>query len=273
MPIVAEKRAAFRALHERGTFVIPNPFDAGSAVALQSLGFKALASTSAGFAWSQGRPDYRVTRDDVLSHLRALNDAVDIPLNADFENGFAHEPDGVAVNVRLVAEAGVAGLSVEDSVRDADEPLYDFEMAVDRIAAAASALEGTGVLLTARSEGFIAGRPDLDETIRRLQAYAEAGADVLYAPGLREPGQIAAIVQAVAPKPVNVLSPGIPVAELAELGVRRISVGGGLAAAAWGGFLAAARGIAEQGVFTAFDRPANGREINAMLAGAMKDRS
>jgi 2-methylisocitrate lyase-like PEP mutase family enzyme len=266
MPTVAEKRTAFAALHESGTFVLPNPWDAGSAVLLQSVGFKALASTSAGMAWGWGRPDGKVTVAEVVGHLRILNDAVDLPINADFENGFAHDPDGVAANVKLAEQAGVAGLSIEDATGDAQNPLYDFELAVDRISAAVEALRGTGVILTARSEGFIRGRPDLDETIRRLEAYSAAGADCLYAPGLRDEATIAAVVQAVAPKPVNVLTPGLPVSALSGLGVRRISVGGGLASAAWGEFLRAAREIADDGTFTALQRGAPGRELNGLFA-------
>ena len=266
MPTVAEKRAAFAALHQSGTFVLPNPWDAGSAILLQSIGFKALASTSAGMAWGWGRPDGKVTVEEVIGHLRALNGAVDLPINADFENGFAHDPDGVAANVRLAEQAGVAGLSIEDATGDAQSPLYDFELAVDRVSAAAAALRGTGVILTARSEGFIRGRPDLDETIRRLEAYAAAGADCLYAPGLRDEATIAAVVGAVAPKPVNVLTPGLPVSVLSALGVRRISVGGGLASAAWGAFLRAAREIAADGTFTALQGGAPGRELNGLFA-------
>ena len=269
-PTSHDKRATFRRLHESGCFVMPNPWDVGSAVLLESLGFPALASTSAGMAWSFGRPDYRVARDEVLTHLSALAHAVDVPLNADFENGFADEPEGVAANVALAAETGVAGLSVEDSTGKADAPLYDFDLAVARVAAARAALDRnqTGVLLTARSEGFIAGRPDLEETIRRLKAYAAAGADCLYAPGLRQEDQIAAVVAAVAPKPVNVLTPGLSVAVLAGLGVRRISVGGSLARAAWGEFLRAAREIAGEGTFTAFARGAPGGELNGAFAKA-----
>ncbi len=266
----AEKRAAFRRLHESGCFVLPNPWDVGSAMALQSLGFKAIASTSAGLAWSMGRPDNKVGLDAVLAHLRALAGAVDIPLNADFENGFADDPAGVGANVALAVETGVAGLSVEDSTGEAAAPLYDFALAVERVAAARAAIDasGTGVLLTARSEGFIAGRPDFDETVRRLRAFAAAGADCLYAPGLGEESQIAELVQAVAPKPVNVLTLGLPVAALAGLGVRRISVGGSLARAAWGEFLRAAREIAAQGTFTAFDRAEAGGKLNRLFSPA-----
>jgi len=269
---LAEKRAAFRALHESGCFVIPNPWDVGSAMALQSLGFKAIASTSAGLAWSMGRPDNQVGLDAVLSHLAALAGAVDIPLNADFENGFADDPSGVAANVARAVKTGVAGLSVEDSTGDAAHPLYDFALAVERIASARAAIDasGSGVVLTARSEGFIAGRPDYDETVRRLSAYAAAGADCLYAPGLSQESQIGELVRAVAPKPVNVLTLGLPVAALAGLGVRRISVGGSLARAAWGEFLRAAGEIAEGGAFTAFDRAEPGGRLNKLFS-ARKD--
>ncbi|MGH7023253.1 MAG: isocitrate lyase/PEP mutase family protein [Caulobacteraceae bacterium] len=262
----ADKRAAFKALHEAGCFVIPNPWDVGSAVALENLGFKALASTSSGMAWSKGLPDNKVARDVVLAHLTDLAAAVDIPLNADFEGGFADEPEGVAESVALCVETGVAGLSIEDSTGDPDAPLYDFALAVERVAAARAAIGGSGVLLTGRSEGFIAGRPDMDETVRRLAAYAEAGADVLYAPGVRTEIEIATVVRAVAPKPVNVLATGLSVATLADLGARRISVGGALARTAWGEFLRAAREIAETGEFTAFARAAKGGELNALFA-------
>lgn len=272
-PTAAQKREVFRQLHAAGCFVLPNPWDAGSAVILESLGFKALASTSAGMAWSMGRPDYGIARDEVLTHLSTLTHAVDLPINADFENGFSHEPDGVAENVALAAETGIAGLSVEDSTGNPDQPLYEFDHAVRRIAAASAALKGTGVMLTARSEGFIANRPDLDETIRRLTAFADAGADCLYAPGLRDEAQIAAVVKAVAPRPVNVLTPGLPVTALAALGVRRISVGGSLARTAWGGFLKAAREIADQGTFTAFAQGAPGGELNTLFRTAQDGRA
>ena len=270
----ADKRSAFRRLHETGCFVMPNPWDAGSAMLLESLGFKALASTSAGFAWSLGRPDYAVTLDEVLDHLTALAAAVDLPVNADFENAFAHTPEDVAANVTRAVETGIAGLSVEDSRRDAEAPLYDFSQAVERVSAARAAIDagGSGVFLTARSEGFFVGRPDFDETMRRLVAYADAGADCLYAPGLRDEGQIATLVKAVAPKPVNVLTLGLPVAALAELGVRRISVGGSLARAALGEFLRAAEEIAGTGSFTAFERGASGGRLNGTFAKRLGDR-
>jgi 2-methylisocitrate lyase-like PEP mutase family enzyme len=266
----ADKRAAFRKLHEAGCFMLPNPWDVGSAVLLQHLGFSAIASTSAGMAWSLGRPDYKVARDEVLTHLSSLAHAVDIPLNADFENGFADDPDEVAHNVVLAAETGVAGLSVEDSTGNPDAPLYDFNLAVDRVRAAAEALAGTGVVLTARSEGFLWGRPDMDETLRRLNAYAEAGADCLYAPGLRSEEQIGQVAAALAPKPINILTPGLPVATLAGLGVRRISVGGSLARTAWGEFLRAAKEIKDEGTFTAFARGAPGGELNGIFSASLK---
>jgi methylisocitrate lyase len=244
-----DRTAAFRELHQSGTFVLPNPWDVGSARYLASLGFKALASTSAGFAWTLGKADGRVTLDEKLAHLRALVAAVDVPINADFEGGFAVQPEGVAANVRRAAETGVAGLSIEDSTKDGEaEPLYPFPLAVERVRAAREALDamGSGVVLTGRSEGFIAGAPDLDETIRRLRAYADAGADCLDAPGISTREQIDAVVKAVAPKPVNVLIWGgfLPLAELAELGVRRLSTGGGLASNAWGGAMRAATDLA-----------------------------
>lgn len=246
---------AFRRLHQSGCFVIPNPWDLGSARLLVKLGFPALATTSAGFAWSLGRPDTGVTLEQALGHFRSIAEGVAVPVNGDFEGGFATEPTQVAAHVAAAAATGLAGLSIEDSTGDPRNPLFPFSLAVERIAAARGALDrsGTGVLLTGRSEGFIAGRPDLDATIRRLTAYAAAGADCLYAPGIRSREHIAAVVQAVAPKPVNVLvgSDFTSVAELAELGVRRISVGGALARAAWTGFLHAAREIAGSGTFTA----------------------
>ena len=256
----------FRRLHESGCFVMPNPWDPGSARLLEQMGFKALATTSAGFAWSLGRADNRVTLDEALAHLRAMAAAASVPLNADFEGGFAVQPERVAQNVALAARTGVAGLSIEDSTGDADAPLHDFALAVERIRAARAALDesGTGVLLTGRSEGFICGRPDIHETIRRLEAYAEAGADCLYAPGVRAMGDIKAIVRAVAPRPVNVLAnaPFATVAELALAGVRRVSIGGALARVALTAFLEAAEEIANDGTFRRFEGT---RGIDALL--------
>ena len=238
---------------------MPNPWDVGSARLLEQLGFPALASTSSGFAWTLGRPDNTVTVGEVVAHLRALSASVALPINADFEGGFAVEAEGVAANVTAATKTGIAGLSIEDSTGDAANPLFDFSLAVDRMRAARRAIDdsGTGVLLTGRSEGFVAGRPDLTETIRRLTAYAEAGADCLFAPGLRTMSDIKAVVQAVAPKPVNVLvsSNFTTVAELEQVGVRRISIGGALAKAAWGGFLDAAKEIRERGTFALLSAP------------------
>jgi len=233
------------------------------------LGFRALATTSSGFAWSLGRPDNHVSLEEALAHMRAVVRAVDVPVSADFEGGFAVEPEGVASNVRAAAATGIAGISVEDSTGDVARPLFDFSLAVERVRAARRAVDasGSGVVLTARSEGFIVGQPDLRETLRRLVAYAEAGADCLYAPGIRTRDEIATVVGAVAPRPVNVLvgSDFATVAELAELGVRRISVGGALARAAWAGFLAAAREIADRGTFTNLARAVAFSEINALF--------
>jgi 2-methylisocitrate lyase-like PEP mutase family enzyme len=270
MPFTAQdKRATFRKMHGSGCFVIPNPWDVGSARALQHMGFKALASTSAGFAWSIGKADNRVTLDDVCAHLAALCGAVDLPINADFEGGFAHEPEKVAANVARAVKTGVAGLSIEDSTGDAAKPLYDRALAIERIKAARQAIDAdnSGVLLTGRCEGFLVGQADLALVIDRLQAYAEAGADCLYAPGIRTKEQIAAVVKAVHPKPVNLLQgwPGLSVAEASELGVRRISVGGSLARAAWGGFMRAAQEIAEKGTFTELGNGYAGGELNKMF--------
>ena len=252
----AEKVEAFHRLHTGGCFVIPNPWDVGTAVALEQMGFEALATTSSGHAWSLARPDNGVRRNEVLEHLRQIAGAVDVPVNADFEHGFARDPDGVAVNVQLAAATGIAGLSIEDSTGDPGQPLYPFDLALERVRAARRAIDesGTGVLLTGRSEGFVVGCPDLAETIRRLQAYAEAGADCLYAPGIGTAEQVSAVVAAVAPKPVNLLAnaPFTTVAEAAAFGVRRISVGGTLARTAWAGFLAAAEEIATKGTFSRF---------------------
>ena len=249
MPVdVKTKRAIFRGLHEKGCFVLPNPWDVGSARRLEGVGFKALASTSAGLAWSMGREDGELSRDEVLEHLRVLCAATELPVNADFEAGFADAPEGVAANVALAVGTGVAGLSIEDRT---GRELYDLALAVERIQAAREAIDRTGedVLLVGRSEGFLIGQTDLDATLRRLVAYAEAGADCLYAPGIKDKTEIAAVVAAVAPKPVNVLLMGVEmrVSELAAMGVRRVSLGGSLAAAAWKGFDAAARLLAEEG--------------------------
>ena len=250
-PVSSGRYREFRRLHESGCFVIPNPWDAGSAKLLAQLGFKAVATTSSGFAWSLGLRDRHITLEDSLGHLRAISASVDIPVNADFEGAFAVRPEDVATNVARAAATGVAGLSVEDSTGDSSKPLFDFELALDRIRAARRALDDAGgkVLLTARAENHA----PLAERIRRLTAFAEAGADCLFAPGLRSLSDITEVVRAVAPKPVNVLvgSDFTTVAELAAAGVRRISVGGALARAAWAGFFQAAREIAEHGTFSA----------------------
>ena len=271
MPMSAPERcrqtAQFQQLHRSGCFVIPNPWDIGSARFLQSLGFKALATTSSGFAWSRGYPDGPVPRDQVLAHLRELVEATDVPVNADFQNGYAHEPDGVAENVRLAVETGVAGLSIEDSTADAAKPLYDLDTAVARMRAARRAIDSSGgdTLLVGRAECFLVGRPDLDQTIARLKAYGAGWGGLPLRPGITTRPQIDAVVRAVAPKPVNLLL-GFPseltVKDVAALGVRRISVGGALARAAWGGFMRTARLIAEQGSFAGFADAAAGRDLD-----------
>lgn len=262
----ADRCRVFRELHQSGCFVIPNPWDLGSARALVRLGFRALATTSAGLAWSLGRRDHGVLLDEKLAHLRAMSEGVEVPLNADFEGGFAVEPAAVAANVAAAAATGIAGLSIEDSTGNPSSPLFDLGLAVERVRAAREAIDrsGTGVLLTGRSEGFLVGRPDIAETIRRLTAYAEVGADCLYAPGLRTTADIKAVVDALAPRPVNVLvgNDSVTASELAQLGVRRISVGGGLSRAAWTGFLQAATEIAERGTFAGLGRAAAFADIN-----------
>ena len=267
---VAQKRADFRALHERGCFVIPNPWDTGSARYLEGLGFKALATTSSGFAWSQGHADGAMSRESILAHLRELVDATDLPVNADFENGFAVDAQGVAESVRLAIETGVAGLSIEDSTGNAADPLFAIDGAVERMRAARQAIDASGadVLLVGRAENFFVGRPDLDDAVARLKAYANAGADCLYAPGIKTREQIAAVVAAVAPKPFNLLVGGtseLSMVDISELGVRRVSVGGGMARAAWGGFMRAARTLADEGRFDGFADSAAGSELNAFF--------
>ena len=278
MPTITEKRSAFRRLHAQGCFVIPNPWDIGTARYLQHLHFKALATTSAGAAFSLGRPDNEtVTRDDMLAHIKMIVEASDLPVNADYESGYAHESAKVAKNVRLCVETGVAGLSIEDNSGDRANPLYDLDLAVARIRAARAAIDkaGADVMLTGRAECFLVGRPDLQEAIERLVAYAAAGADCLYAPGIRSRDEIAAVVLAVAPKPVNVLvghASELTVDDLAALGVRRISVGSGMARAAWGGFIRVARDIAEQGRFDAFADAVPHAELNKFFREDYKRR-
>jgi 2-methylisocitrate lyase-like PEP mutase family enzyme len=267
------RRAAFAKLHESGCFVIPNPWDVGSARLLEHLGFRALASTSAGLQFSRGEPDTVVGLpvEVVLAHLRELTGATALPVNADFQNGYGADAEGVAANVRLCVATGVAGLSIEDGTGEATRPLYELPVAVERLRAARAAIDSTGerVLLVARAENYLVGKPDLADVLRRLTAYAEAGADVLFAPGPRTRDEIRAIVRAVAPKPVNVIvrdGMGLTVADLSELGVRRISVGSALARAAWGGFLRAARMIAEKGSFAGFDGAATFAELNGIFS-------
>ena len=263
-----DRYVAFRNLHQSGCFVMPNPWDTGTARVLAQFGFPALATTSSGYAWSMGRRDNHLSLDQALAHMHSIVQSVSIPVNADFEGGFAVAPQEVAVNVTRAVATGVAGLSIEDSTGDASHPLFDFDLAVERVRAARQAIDRSAapVFLTGRSEGFIVGRPDLQETIRRLRAYAEAGADCLYAPGLGSLNDITVVVRAVAPRPVNVLArPTLNVDDLAGCGVRRISVGGGLARTAWTAFLDAAREVAEHGTFKAIGRAVPGAELDAMF--------
>ena len=269
-PSIADKRRAFHKLHEAGCFAIPNPWDVGSARFLQGLGFKALATTSSGFAWSHGHRDGGMSRDRVLDHLTDMVEATNLPINADFESGFAPDAAGVAESVRLAVETGVAGLSIEDSTGDASRPIYELHTAVARIRAARKAIDKAGgdTLLVGRAECFLHGQPDIGQAIHRLKAYADAGADCLYAPGIRTPEHIGAVVAGVAPKPVNLLMawPGdLTMPEIAALGVRRVSVGGALARSAWGGFMRAAKLIAEQGKFDGFADATPGQELDALF--------
>jgi 2-methylisocitrate lyase-like PEP mutase family enzyme len=269
---LSTRRRTFRQLHASGCFVIPNPWDPGSANYLAKLGFKALATTSSGVAWRHAKADGQMSLEEVLLHLREMVAATDLPVNADFEGGLADDAAGVARNVRLAVDTGVAGLSIEDSTGDASQPLRDIATAAERIRAARAAIDAAGgdTLLVGRAENFIVGRPDLEDTIRRLQAYAEAGADCLYAPGIKTRAQIAAVVAAVAPKPVNLLVGGatdLTMADIAALGVRRVSVGGALARTAWGGFMRAAQAIATEGKFNGFADAASGAELNGLFRG------
>jgi 2-methylisocitrate lyase-like PEP mutase family enzyme len=280
-PEFVARRAKFRQLHQSGCFVLPNPWDIGTALYLHGLGFKALATTSAGLAFSRGLPDaeWAVSRDTMLEHIAEIVASTDLPVNADFESGYAHEPEGVAQNVRRCVETGVAGLSIEDATGNREKPLYELPLAVERIKAARAAIDGSGedVLLTARAECFLVGHSEpLRESIRRLKAYAEAGADVLYAPGPTKREDIHAIVEGAGGKPVNVLlssNTGLAIADLAELGVRRVSLGSSLARAAWTGFIRAAREIAEQGTATAFDGMVSYGELNAFFEQNNSKRS
>ena len=264
---IADKRRTFRTLHQSGCFVIPNPWNAGTERYLQGLGFKALATTSSGYAHSIGYSDGDVTRDMVLAHCREIAQAADIPVNADFEGGYADDPEEVAANVRLCVDTGVAGLSIEDFNGNDADPLYDFDMAVKRVRTARDAIDKAGgeVIFTARTEGFIKGRPDLAETVRRLKAFADAGADCLYAPGIRTREQIETVVKAVAPLPVNLLMPapmGFTVGDVAAMGVRRISVGGTLARVAMHAFIQSAQQIAQEGKFDSFGGVVPNAELN-----------
>jgi len=270
---IAARRQEFRELHQSGCFVLPNPWDIGSAKYLESLGFKALATTSAGFAFSRGLPDGSVGRDLMLAHIEEMVNGTDLPVNADFENGYGHEPEEVAGNVQLCVETGVAGISGEDN--RGDQTLYERGVAVDRIRAAKESIGESGAMLIGRAECFLVGRDDISEVIRRLTAYAEAGADCLYAPGIREREHIRAVVAAVAPKPVNLLisAPGgLTISDAAELGVRRVSVGGALARAAWGGFAKAAKELAEQGTFGGFADATPHGELQKLFKRAPKNR-
>jgi 2-methylisocitrate lyase-like PEP mutase family enzyme len=271
MSVQDDRVTEFRQLHASGCFVMPNPWDVGSARALEQLGFKALATTSAGFAWTLGRADNEVTLDEALDHLRAIANSVAVPVNADFQGGFAVDPEQVKANVQLAVATGIAGLSIEDSTGNDLDPLFALDLAVARVRAAREAIDtsGRGVVLTARSEGFVVGRPDIDETTRRLRAYAEAGADCLYAPRIQTVEQVSAVIATAAPKPVNLLinAPFITVAEAAALGVRRISVGGTLARTAWRGLLDAATEIAEAGTFSSFEALPNVEGLFATQRG------
>ena len=261
--------AKFRAMHESRCFVLPNPWDIGTAIYLERLGFKALATTSAGFAFSHGKSDGAVARDEMLDHIREIAETTSLPVNADFMAGYADEPEGIAANVRLCLATGVAGLSIEDNTGRTDSPLYEKQLAVERIRAARAAIDTskTGAVLTGRCEAWLVHDPDpLHTALERLAAYAEAGADCLYAPGVSNPAEIAQIVKTVAPKPVNVLVSGfnhqLSVSQLADLGVRRISVGSGLALAAWGAFLRAAQDIKTNGTFNLLADNAPSADLN-----------
>lgn len=276
-PSVADKRKTFRQLHEAGCFVIPNPWNIGSARYLEGLGFKALATTSSGHAHAQGHPDGAQNINDVLAHFRELVEATDIPVNGDFENGFADDPSGVAENVTRCIATGVAGLSIEDSPKSTT-PLYDFDLAVARVKAARAAVDAAGgdVVFTARAENFIRGVQDLDDVIRRLKAYKAAGADCVYAPGISTREQIEAVVRAVAPTPVNFLNGaalGFTVSDIAAMGVRRISVGGSLARVAMDAFVRTATAIAKEGKFDGFAGLISNAELNKFFRDDRKKLS
>jgi len=268
MPTIVERRLIFRKLHESGCFAIPNPWDIGTARYLQHLGFKAIATTSAGFAFSRGLSDGAVKRDDMLAHIKELVDAIDLPVNADFENGYADDPNDVAESVKLCVATGVAGLSIEDATDRKESRLYEIDLAVERIKAAREAIGGSGVLLVGRAEGFLVGRENIDQVIRRLVAYSDAGADCLYAPGFKEREQLKTIIAAVAPKPSNILigsAIGLTMKEAASLGARRVSVGGAFALAAWGGFIRVARELIEKGSFDGLANAASYAELQELF--------
>jgi 2-methylisocitrate lyase-like PEP mutase family enzyme len=269
MKTIEEKRENFRQLHERGCFAIPNPWDIGTAKYLQHLGFKAIATTSAGFAFARGLPDGSVKRDEMVAHIRELVDATDIPVNADFENGYADDPNWCAEHARLCADTGVAGLSIEDAADRKESPIYDVDLAVERIHAVREGLHDTGVLLVGRAEGFLVGRESLDQVIKRLVKYSEAGAECLYAPGFKDRDSNKAIVEAVAPKPVNVLiggAGGLTMRDAVEIGARRVSVGGAFARAAWGGFIRSAKELMEQGTFDELKHAADYAELQKLFS-------
>jgi 2-methylisocitrate lyase-like PEP mutase family enzyme len=277
MPTIADKRRSFRALHRTGCFVLPNPWDVGTARYLQHLRFQAIATTSSGAAFSMGLPDGAVPLDVMLAHIRSIVEASDLPVNADFQAGYAHEPEQVAANVRRCIETGVAGLSIEDLTGDPARPFYPLDLATRRIAAARAAIDAAGgeVILTGRTEWKLTAQSDLDEAIRRLRSYADAGADCLFAPGLRSREEISAAVEAVSPRPLNVImsaASGLTVGDLAALGVRRISVGSSLARVAWGAFIRAARAIASEGSFDAFADAEPFPELNAFFRDDAKRR-
>ncbi|MEG0182503.1 MAG: isocitrate lyase/phosphoenolpyruvate mutase family protein [Stenotrophomonas sp.] len=267
---IHNRRAIFRALHASGCFLLPNPWDVGSAVALARLGAQALATTSSGHAWAHGQADGTMGRAEILAHLRTMVAATDLPVNADFENGFGADPEAVQQSVRMAVDTGVAGLSIEDSTGNADQPQYSIEDSVARLKAARTAIDASGqdVMLVGRAENFFVGRPDLDDTLARIRAYAQAGADCLYAPGIATAEQIRAVVAAAAGKPVNLLiaAPGqMSMQQAANLGVRRVSVGGALARSAWAGFLQAAAQMLDSGSFDALPRTPSGAELNGMF--------
>jgi 2-methylisocitrate lyase-like PEP mutase family enzyme len=268
MATIEEKRREFHRLHQSGCFAIPNPWDIGTAKYLQHLGFKAIATTSAGFAFSRGLSDGAVTRDDMLAHIKELVDATDIPVNADYENGYADDPNDLAESVKLCVATGVAGLSIEDATDRKESRLYHVDLAVERIKASREAIGNSGVVLVGRAEGFLVGRENIDQVIKRLVAYSEAGADCLYAPGFKERDQIKAIIECVAPKPSNILiggANGLTMRDAAGLGARRVSVGGAFARAAWGGFIRSAKELIEKGTFDELSNAASYAELQDLF--------